>query len=80
MIIILILLCIFVIPFLKYNLEVLYHDDIYLHSLVIGQSHAGLCCSCLQWDWDAVPALCSALQWPVLDCYYKANGSISSYN
>ena len=44
-----ILLCIFVIPFLKYNLEVLYHDDIYLHSLVIGQSHAGLCCSCLQW-------------------------------
>ena len=35
-----IFLCIFVIPFLKYNLEVLYHDDIYLHSLAIGQSHA----------------------------------------
>ena len=39
----------FCISILKYNLEVLYHDDIYLHSLVIGQSHAGHCCSCLQW-------------------------------
>ena len=72
MIIILILLCIFVIPFLKYNLEVLYHDDIYLHSLAIGQSHAvafsGM--QCLQ-----CPAVaCSGLEWPVPDCYYKANG------
>ena len=53
---------------LKYNLEVLYHDDIYLHSLVIGQSHSGLCCSCLQWD--AVPTVVSynGLQWPAVAC------------
>ena len=61
-----ILLCIFVIPFLKYNLEVLYHDGIYLHSLAIGQSHAvafsGM--QCLQ-----CPAVaCSCLEWPGVAC------------
>ena len=66
---------------LKYNLEVLYHDDIYLHSLVIGQSHPVLCCSCLQWDAVAYNAMaCSCLQCHGLVCYYKANGSISSNN
>ena len=62
---------------LKYNLEVLYHDDIYLHSLVIGQSHPVLCCSCLQWDAVAYNAMaCSCLQCHGLVCYYKANGSL----
>ena len=47
------------------NLEVLYHDDIYLHSLVIGQSHP--VSAVLQ-----LPSVgCSAysgLQWPAVAC------------
>ena len=66
---------------LKYNLEVLYHDDIYLHSLVIGQSHPVLCCSCLQWDAVAYNAMaCSCLQCHVLVCYFVSGRSLGFTN